>query len=267
LPKNTRLTGNSIDENFDLITFNSIYHDERHIPSPSLSKTKVHSGSGASAIPKWVVGKLVEVNLDKPPRYEALSYTWDAENDSGDRFIILNEKPLPISGNCAEALLRLRHRSWTRQHRCLWIDAICIDQTSIPERNHQVALMGEIYRKATRVVVWLGEGDNESDAVAKRLNLMEKYNGGRKQVPAKIREECMSIMAITGLQLADQNIQDSSRHWPTRNGYGTRTYWFTHALLDRRWFQRIWTVQEFAMARQNLMLCGNASFTWSTIMK
>ena len=39
----------------------------------------------------------------------------------------------------------------------LWIDSICINQTDIPEKNIQVAMMGEIYNKADQVVIWLGE--------------------------------------------------------------------------------------------------------------
>ena len=40
--------------------------------------------------------------------------------------------------------------------RPLWVDAICIDQENIAERNHQVRLMGTIYGKAQSVIVWLG---------------------------------------------------------------------------------------------------------------
>jgi hypothetical protein len=37
------------------------------------------------------------------------------------------------------------------------IDALCIDQLSINERNHQVAQMGAIFRGATLVRIWLGK--------------------------------------------------------------------------------------------------------------
>lgn len=37
-----------------------------------------------------------------------------------------------------------------------WIDAICIDQSSDQERNHQVRQMGDIYRSSERVISWLG---------------------------------------------------------------------------------------------------------------
>jgi hypothetical protein len=37
-----------------------------------------------------------------------------------------------------------------------WIDALCINQSNVVERNHQVRQMGVIYSKAVRVDVWLG---------------------------------------------------------------------------------------------------------------
>jgi hypothetical protein len=50
----------------------------------------------------------------------------------------------------------LRFRNITHQ-RVLWIDSICIDQNAIEERNHQVKLMGNVYQRANRVLIWLGE--------------------------------------------------------------------------------------------------------------
>lgn len=43
-----------------------------------------------------------------------------------------------------------------------WIDAICINQNSIPERSAQVKIMGDIYAKARTVLVWLGPEDSLS---------------------------------------------------------------------------------------------------------
>ena len=41
--------------------------------------------------------------------------------------------------------------------RCTpWVDAICINQVDKQEKGRQVAHMGQIYRAATRVIVWLG---------------------------------------------------------------------------------------------------------------
>lgn len=44
-----------------------------------------------------------------------------------------------------------------RDYSFFWIDTLCIDQQSIAERNHQVRWMSEIYRGASRVVVWLND--------------------------------------------------------------------------------------------------------------
>lgn len=38
----------------------------------------------------------------------------------------------------------------------MWIDAICINQSNLKEKGHQVALMGRVFSDARRVVVWLG---------------------------------------------------------------------------------------------------------------
>jgi hypothetical protein len=43
------------------------------------------------------------------------------------------------------------------------VDAVCIDQSNIPERNAQVLRMKEIYEKARKVVVWLGPAGEDSN--------------------------------------------------------------------------------------------------------
>jgi hypothetical protein len=39
----------------------------------------------------------------------------------------------------------------------LWIDQLCIDQENNDEKGPQIQLMGDIYRTACEVVIWLGE--------------------------------------------------------------------------------------------------------------
>jgi hypothetical protein len=45
----------------------------------------------------------------------------------------------------------------------LWIDAVCIDQTNIAERNAQVAMMAKIYGSGSGMIIWLGEDHESSD--------------------------------------------------------------------------------------------------------
>jgi hypothetical protein len=83
-------------------------------------------------------------------RYDALSYTWATE-DGEDRKtgrIHCHDGVIPVTENCEAALRTLRFSSAPRQ---LWVDAISIDQTNIDERNHQVGMMGTIFRLASTV--------------------------------------------------------------------------------------------------------------------
>lgn len=106
-----------------------------------------------------IICSLKEVSLDDydhdndPLPYEALSYTWGAKH--GTIPITCDGQTLLVTPNCESALQHLRQKL---KKRVLWIDAICIDQQSVQEKNEQVPLMGEIYVSATRAVIWLGPG-------------------------------------------------------------------------------------------------------------
>lgn len=96
--------------------------------------------------------------------YEALSYVWGSSEC--DRRIVCNGEYMTITSSCYYALVYLRK---TRKRRRLWIDAICINQEWTQERNSQILLMGDIYRHATRVVIWLGVGVNGTRDFLRRL--------------------------------------------------------------------------------------------------
>jgi hypothetical protein len=67
--------------------------------------------------------------------------------------MILNGESFLLQHNLCLALRFLRSPTHSFN---LWIDAICINQTCIPERNVQVALMAFIYTRASAVISWLG---------------------------------------------------------------------------------------------------------------
>jgi hypothetical protein len=88
--------------------------------------------------------------------YEALSYVWGDRADP--REISCNGVSMEVTRNLFDALAAIRLRTASRW---LWVDAICINQEDLEERNYQVARMGSIYRKADRVLIWLGHGEAE----------------------------------------------------------------------------------------------------------
>lgn len=98
--------------------------------------------------------ELVEASLDdKTLRFEALSYVWGSATDA--TFLECQDRCIAITSNCFDALWSLRY---SKKPRMLWVDAVCIDQSSLSERSQQVSLMGDIYSTAHTVVAWLGPG-------------------------------------------------------------------------------------------------------------
>jgi hypothetical protein len=112
---------------------------------------------------------LEEVTLDDDPQYEALSYVWGAHDPDGNTNILCHGQRLTVTPNCCAALHRLRMKDTVRR---LWIDAICIDQTSVKEKNHQVPLMGDVYQKSSDVILWLGEIEKKTASDVLMLALL-----------------------------------------------------------------------------------------------
>ena len=67
--------------------------------------------------------------------------------------IELNGMPIPVGHSLWTFLDEMRSQG---RFRTYWIDAICIDQSNVQERNHQVQLMKVIYSQAESVSIWLG---------------------------------------------------------------------------------------------------------------
>lgn len=101
---------------------------------------------------------LFDASLENPPKFEAISYAW---NHQGlDSTILCNDQPLHVASNVVSILRALQHRD---SPGMLWVDSICIDQSSTREKNLQVPEMCSIYRQAEKVWIWLGEGSYETD--------------------------------------------------------------------------------------------------------
>jgi hypothetical protein len=56
----------------------------------------------------------------------------------------------------------LEHLRYENEERVMWIDAICVGQSNIQERSHQVKRMGDIFQLATGTIAWDGAKDKNS---------------------------------------------------------------------------------------------------------
>ncbi|KAK0669124.1 heterokaryon incompatibility protein-domain-containing protein [Cercophora samala] len=128
----------------------------------------------------------------------------------------------------------------------LWIDAICIDQENVAEKNTQVPLMSTIYSQAT-VLVWLGAGTRSTD------DAME------------LMQDVAAQDATIAVSLSLDDMLDSQEQMESRL--------VSHTILDvmdgmadmiaRPWFRRTWTLQEFSLpSSPPLIIIGNSSMCW-----
>ncbi|KAF4446148.1 heterokaryon incompatibility HET-6 [Fusarium albosuccineum] len=166
--------------------------------------------------------------MDDCPEYETVSYCWGGENNDTER-----RNPVYIgdwwdvllqTNNCNAMLLYLRPR---RGIRVVWVDAICINQNDHVERETQVTLMGNIYQNCSRAVVYLGD-----DAV--QPTVVE--TAAKRSYPTRYQ------------------LQDYERRLP---GSAVRF----RQLLERRYFQRVWVIQEVIQAPIVLLPVEGMEFT------
>lgn len=109
--------------------------------------------------------KLKQASFDNGDlKYTALSYVW--ADPPGTTPIIVNGVETQITLNLEAALRHIRQPSCAAT---LWVDALCINQENIPEKNHQVEMMREIYSGAELVIAWLGSAREDSDLAMELL--------------------------------------------------------------------------------------------------
>lgn len=175
-----------------------------------------------------------------PMDYEALSYAWG----SGDTCEMINVdgRVLYIKNSLYGALQHLRHR---RTDRILWADAICIDQSNIMERGHQVAQMGTIYKKATNVIVWLGSVETDAGLLISALrNLQLKVS----PQPIWQWQPGDDRWRVAWEELHGGDISGGPSHLRLINGL--------RELMAKSWFTRVWILQEVANARSAQIQCS-----------
>ncbi|KAK4102524.1 HET-domain-containing protein [Parathielavia hyrcaniae] len=162
------------------------------------------------------------VNLGNTQSYEALSYEW---GDGGSpQTILVNGTDFHVGDNLFEAL---RHLRLPDTERVLWIDAICINQSNLPERNSQVQLMADVYSQAHQVIAWIGLETEDSKTAFKFLQ-----------------------DAFISSPRNRQSIKDD----PGWQGVDT--------LCQRPYWKRVWIVQEICLAQRLTVKCGLAQIPW-----
>ncbi|KAG5759431.1 hypothetical protein H9Q72_012440 [Fusarium xylarioides] len=147
--------------------------------------------------------------------------------------IAINNKLFPIKANLHAALLGLHKHL---NNRPIWTDAVCINQEDPAEKTVQVARMDEIYSAGEKVFIWLGRKHTE-------------------------RTSAMSILKAWPAFPEDPNradIQFHGKKYTTAKGFFDATStgselisWLSLLrMVSESWWSRVWTVQEFILAKE-----------------
>jgi hypothetical protein len=112
----------------------------------------------------------------------------------------------------------------------IWIDAICINQSSDRERNRQVTNMTMIYEQATEAVVWLGLAFEDSDLAIQLVHELYQHHESTEWITERFSNPDMKQKLES---LAD--------------------------LFERNYWRRIWIVQELTVAKEIVFYCGDSS--------
>ncbi|VBB71410.1 Putative protein of unknown function [Podospora comata] len=185
--------------------------------------------------------------------YHAVSYTWGDPVFPEALEVLPNSFSSPteslgvirITQNLHSALKHLRRRDVPV---VLWVDAVCINQSDVTERNSQVSNMPNIYKKASSTIVWLGDESAVDDA---RL--------------------CMSFFENLGRLSSTSQDQQHSISWRKRFEINQLVGDFLDEnkaeiafFLERPWFRRRWIVQEVVLAKSVAIHCGRWKIDWDT---
>jgi hypothetical protein len=154
--------------------------------------------------------------------YTCLSYVWGSEHESDT--ILVNGKTFTCRKNLWDFLNVARKKS-AHTERAFWIDAICIDQSNVSERNHQVSQMGQIYSRASTVLGWLG-CDKEIERFCKFLIRLAAQAPGHEKEARKI--------------------------WGKQSSENYYTCWV--ALWNNAYWRRAWVTQEIFLAQSFQLL-------------
>ncbi|KAL8343103.1 hypothetical protein RB598_004451 [Gaeumannomyces tritici] len=161
--------------------------------------------------------------------YEALSWSWGTRKPIYQ--ILIREGDERYEKKASPDLVwALRFLRYPNRDRVLWIDALCIDQGNVEEKNHQVQMMSQIYSYASSVCIWLGLDDSNTHMAIKF-----------------IREEILQLEQFDDLCQNSEN----SQKWRS-----------LLLLMQKQWFFRRWVVQEIALARQATIYCGPDQIDW-----
>jgi hypothetical protein len=195
--------------------------------------------------------------------YHALSYVWGKE-EKPFRAIVRGDNGealgyIPLTENLASALRNLRDTSEIEE-RVFWIDQICIDQEGV-EKNHQVKLMGNIYRTAMSVITYIGpavDNDGEEQRGIRLLEQLDSHFSPNYDIMFRLGELANIKNRVS--ELAVRELPSGLN----KGAHGGSWRWLASVVCGE-WAERLWMVQEQLLNSNTIMLRGNRLLPWGSV--
>jgi hypothetical protein len=185
----------------------------------------------------------------EPPSYCAISYF--AGNHKDTEVVYVNGVRFNAFTNLSHALrqvLKARERRALEQYpQLIWADQICINQSKISERSHQVGFMRKIYESAEAVFASLGwEDPSHGRWVTAAEKLGVEFDSG-----IYLEDTTVFVKDRIFADLCDEKFQSAYSD-------------FSH-ILHSTWWRRGWVYQEVLVAQELLVLFGFGCLAWNKI--
>ncbi|KAK3688694.1 heterokaryon incompatibility protein-domain-containing protein [Podospora appendiculata] len=182
----------------------------------------------ADTEPPMIECKLEVAHLDLENSFEALSYVWGSPNET--RPILLEGHVFHCTKSLHTALSRL---VLDDQTRVLWVDAICIDQSDLDERAEQVKHMRHIYQEAQSVLSFLGD---PFDGIGAAIDYL---CAAADDASIHLNPKYEHFLSVNNMDASSDQLSE-----------------YIVRLFNLPWWKRVWTVQEFCLAKAGSFYCG-----------
>jgi hypothetical protein len=208
--------------------------------------------------------------------YQALSYVWGSD-EKLHTAVVKDENELTLGSllltkNLSTALLDLFACNELKS-KVFWVDQICIDQQSA-EKGRQVAMMGDIYRSADRVITYIGRG-GDGISEERGIKMIEQIYDHSRPILEQFKD-CIDMGRVRMMTVRlekdllpnvfMQEVKIMKRAYKENHSVRVPNHWvWLFETCHGEWLERLWMVQEQLLNPTVVMLRGPRLLSWEAV--
>jgi Heterokaryon incompatibility protein (HET) len=196
-----------------------------------------------------ISGELKQMSLeDCREPFMTVSYVWGGDKQGTVDITVKTadfreRAPLTVAPSVAPILELIRDHPDLKRVEYVWIDGISINQLDDIEKSSQVEMMGKIYERSEMTIVWLGGGD--PDVCNMAMDFIEELLHWEPWLRRNY--------VATQLRATPSDLQNR-KEWKALSVF-----------FSLPWWKRVWTLQEFIVAKRLKFYWGERRILWSEL--